>query len=287
MLVIILIAVFQILSFQYNSYAADKITQETKGNQSPVVYSPGGTVNIYYDKKKDDEVLDREFEKQVQNAPLGVAERARDYYRSGNQALADPSPRYKDAADYYQKSINEYATKPAYSKLIYCLLSMQDFHGAIDAIKDTARLVKERDIQAYGEFFKDQDDEFLIAYLTEVVANIEKEKGEFVLFGLFEYRDDPGLWQIAYSAEWFIPGKDDSYVVRKVANMLQGKPQWRKVEFKSFESLKISENFVQTVLNYLEQTGHLGRLIFWTNTSGFYKRIYIISAHKPKDGNRR
>jgi tetratricopeptide (TPR) repeat protein len=233
--------------------------------------------------KKNDEVLDKEFEKQLQKAPLGAVQRARDYYYLGNQALAVQSPRYKDAADYYQKSIKEYATKPAYSRLIHCLLSIQDFGGAIAAIEDVYRFVKEKDLLAHDEFFKDQEDEFLVGYLIEVVRHIEKERGEFVLFGLFERRDDPGRWQIAYSAEWFVPGKDDSYVVFKVADMLQGKPQKRTVEYKSFESLKISENFVQSLLTQLEQVGRLGRLTFWTNASGFYERVYIISAHAPKN----
>jgi hypothetical protein len=57
--------------------------------------------------------------------------------------------------------------------------------------------------------------EKLIALERDIVA----EKGDFVLFALFEREESPGKWDVVISAPWF--GKDKKTVLQFVVHKIQ------------------------------------------------------------------
>lgn len=237
--------------------------------------------------EKQHKDINQDFENQLEKASPGTAAKARDYYYKGIKALNDKFPRYKDAADYFLQSIKEYPTRAAYFRLSLCLNSMKNFRGAFAAMAKASQLNYERDQAAYLEFFKDRQEQIYISYLEQDVARIEAERGEFVLFGIFELAHALGRWEIAYSAEWYNENDSKrSYMLMNLGKSTitseANKMFMHVFQYKDFDSLDPNGEFVQDIITHLKQIGRLGQRTFWTVPEGPYRRIYIISAHEPK-----
>lgn len=74
---------------------------------------------------------------------------------------------------------------------------------------------------------------------------ITRDRGPFTLFGLFEREENPGRWDILFSAPWAKPGRETlEYVIGKMTPHLD-KANW--IEIAHLVPLAPTEDFVKEV----------------------------------------
>lgn len=273
-LIIILTAVSLILYLSFKSYATDKVTQETKGDQSPAIYvSPGGKSNIYYEINS--RFTSYEFEQELEHVPSDVRGKVKDLFYAGVRAAEEG--RYPDAIIHFNNSIEDYPTVSAYIKLSYCYMHLTMYAKAEEVFFHGLDLAVQRDLKPFEDVLNDGFLKRLVFYYEPVVQEIEQEKGNFVLFGFFEAEDQ---WYIVFSASWPDWDKDKvlDYFFKKLVKRpeIVSFPLWKAV----IQPMDPSEKLIKDILKALEDTEDAGGRVIrhgkaWSNL-GPLKRGYVI-----------
>jgi tetratricopeptide (TPR) repeat protein len=184
-LLIILMAFSLVSSLTCECYAADKVTQETKGLQSSAIYAPGGTVNSYniYNEIHV-KFTSKEFEQELERAPIDVRGKIKYLFNAG--ILAADGGLYPEAIDHLNNSIKIYPTVSAYIKLSYSYMRLTMYGKAEEAFFAARALSVQRDLKPFEEILNNEFLKLLVVYFQPLIEEIKREKGDFVFFGFFE-----------------------------------------------------------------------------------------------------
>ena len=117
--------------------------------------------------------------------------------------------------------------------------------------------------------------------LAKLEQDIAKEKGKFILFGLFLREDSPDLWDILVSAPWITKNKDESikYIAERINRVLE--PE---------EVLKLSRIVIieqdNAALSALQGAVHVEHGLAEIKDSNFFglqiKHAYLITSLRQK-----
>jgi len=124
--------------------------------------------------------------------------------------------------------------------------------------------------------------EVLIAlkYFEQLEREIAEEKGEFVLFGLFEREQDPGNWIVVASAEWPDWDKDKmfGYFAIKISDLLHGTPYSRMAQ--QIQLMDPTEPFIDETLKVFGPRRESAPVFIPKVPFGSIKTAYIIAPEQ-------
>lgn len=122
------------------------------------------------------------------------------------------------------------------------------------------------------------NDEVVKKFMS-IEKEVAKEKGSFVLFGLFEREDTPNMWDMVISASWLDVKKKENYdyFARKINAKLTAQ---EVVMLSRIVLLAPSEPFVERVTSAVKTQHNNPRFTNCIFNGVFIKDAYIISS-KP------
>ena len=220
-----------------------------------------------------------DFEQEIErNVPVNVRGKVKSSFLAGERAREEG--RCDNAIEDYNNSIKEYPTASAYFKLGYCYTQLTIYDKAREALLHTVDLSEQRDIKPFKEVLNDELLRQILFKFRPVVEEITKEKGDFLLFGLFEIEGNPDQWYVVFSASWPDWDKDKmfDYFIRKLfeQHSVVSYPAWKTVIVPADPSEDLVKNILKTIKDIGEPGEPKIRSAPLRSYMGPIKRAYII-----------